>query len=149
MPETVAAFGGAYVQNTVADVTVTNLTYPEGVRGHIHVSWLHPFKEQRLVVIGTEKMAAFDGVKNQLALYDQRVEWQKGEPVPIMGPGLDVPFAPGEPLRLECEAFLESLTSRQAPLTDALNGVQVLSVLESAQKSLESSGSVLDVRDDF
>lgn len=143
MPESVAAFGGNYVQPTVADVTVTNLTYPGGIRGHIHVSWLHPFKEQRLVVIGSEKMAAFNGVKNRLALYDQRVEWQKGEPVPIKGEGEEVPFAPGEPLRLECEAFLEAIRTRKAPLTDAVSGAEVLSVLEAAQHSLEQGGRVV------
>jgi predicted dehydrogenase len=142
LPETVSAFGGAYVQSDVADVTVTNLVYPGGVRGHIHVSWLHPFKEQRLVVIGTEKMASFDGVEDRLTLYDQRVEWQKGEPVPIKGEGLDVAFPKGEPLRLECQAFLNSITTRIAPLTDGRNGLEVLSVLESAQTSLQSHGQV-------
>ncbi len=147
MPETVAAFGGAYVQNDVADVTVTNLVYPSGVRGHIHVSWLHPFKEQRLVVIGTEKMAVFDGVEDRLTLYDQRVEWQKDEPVPIKGEGIDVPFAKGEPLRLECQAFLDSITTREQPLTDGRNGLEVLSVLESAQRSLQNNGQVVKVSD--
>lgn len=145
MPESVAAFGGYYVQPSVADVTVTNLSYPGGIRGHIHVSWLHPFKEQRLVVVGSEKMAVFNGVKNRLSLYDQRVEWQKGEPVPIKGDGEDVPFLDGEPLRLECQAFLQAIKTRQAPLTDGLNGVQVLSVLEAAQKSLELRGQVVEV----
>lgn len=140
LPESVAAFGGSYVQPNVADVTITNLSYPGGIRGHIHVSWLHPFKEQRLVVVGTEKMAVFNGVKNKLSLYDQRVEWQKGEPVPIKGAGEDVPFVDGEPLRLECQAFLEAIKTRQPPLTDATNGIKVLSVLEAAQKSLENHG---------
>ena len=145
MPESVAAFGGYYVQPNVADVTVTNLSYPAGIRGHIHVSWLHPFKEQRLVVVGSEKMAVFNGVKNQLTLYAQRVEWQKGEPVPIKGEGEIVPFADGEPLRLECQAFLEAVKTRKLPLTDALNGVQVLSVLEAAQTSLESNGQIVNL----
>ena len=143
VPELVAAFGGNYVQPNVADVTVTNLSYPGGIRGHIHVSWLHPFKEQRLVVVGSEKMAVFNGVKNSLTLYDQRVEWQKGEPVPVKGDGENVSFPDGEPLRLECEAFLEAIRTRKPPLTDAQNGVEVLSVLEAAQKSLEENGRVV------
>lgn len=145
MPESVAAFGGAYVQTQVADVTVTNLQFSNGIRGHIHVSWLHPFKEQRLVVIGTEKMAVFDGVRDRLELYAQKVEWRKGEPVPIKGEGVEVPFASGEPLRLECEAFLQSLSTRKAPLTCGHSGLEVLSVLESAQRSLESGGAVVEV----
>jgi predicted dehydrogenase len=139
-PEAVAAFGGAYVQSEVADVTVTNLIYPGGVRGHIHVSWLHPFKEQRLVVIGSRKMAAFDGVTNSLVVYDQHVAWQQGEPIPVKGPGQEIAFEQQEPLRLECEAFLKAMATRQRPLTDGENGVQVLSVLEAAQTSLEEGG---------
>lgn len=145
MPQSVAAFGGNYVQSEVADVTVTNLSYPSGIRGHIHVSWLHPFKEQRLVVVGTEKMATFNGVKDELKIYDQRVEWQKGEPVPVKGEGRLVEFQPGEPLRLECQAFLQAVQSREQPLTDGQNGLQVLSVLEAAQTSLESRGAVVPV----
>lgn len=145
MPESVAAFGGAYLQPEVADVTVTNLQYPGGVRGHIHVSWLHPFKEQRLVVVGTEKMAAFNGVRNALTVYDQRVEWRKGEPVPVKGDGQEIPFAQDEPLRLECQAFLDAIGTRRPPLTDGTNGVEVLSVLEAAQRSLEDGGRVATV----
>lgn len=142
-PERVAAFGAAYVQNDIADITVTNLSYPGGVRGHIHVSWLHPFKEQRLVVVGTKKMASFNGVSNRLVIYDQHVEWQKGEPVPVKHDGTEIPFPADEPLRLECQAFLDAIETRHPPLTDALNGVQVLSVLEAAQKSLELGGEIV------
>lgn len=147
MPQSVAAFGGNYVQSEVADVTVTNLNYPQGVRGHIHVSWLHPFKEQRLVVVGTEKMATFNGVKDELKVYDQRVEWRKGEPVPIKGEGSLIDYPKGEPLRLECQAFLQAIQTRVPPLTDGLSGLQVLSVLQAAQTSLESAGAVVSVED--
>jgi len=102
MPLQVVACGGAYVQPNIADVTVTNLLFGDGVRAHIHVSWLHPFKEQRLVVIGSRKMASFDDVSKQLVLYDQRVDVEKGQPIPIKGEGEIVPFAADEPLRLEC-----------------------------------------------
>jgi predicted dehydrogenase len=145
MPKHVAAFGGTYLQPDVADVTVTNLKYPGGIRGHIHVSWLHPFKEQRLVVVGTEKMAAFNGVRNCLTLYDQHVEWQRGEPVPVKGEGLEIRFSADEPLQLECQAFLEAIRTRRPPLTDGNNGVEVLSVLEAAQRSLECGGTVMPV----
>lgn len=145
MPETVSAFGAAYVQNDIADVTVTNLAYPQGVRAHIHVSWLHPFKEQRLVVIGTQKMAVFDGVSGELLLYDQRVEWQKGQPVPIKGDGVKVQIPSEEPLKEECRAFLKSMETRRPPLTDAINGLEVLSVLESAQLSLQENGATQEV----
>ncbi len=149
MPETVSACGGAYVQSDVADVTVTNLLYPDGVRAHIHVSWLHPFKEQRLVVIGTQKMAVFDGVTGELVLYDQRVEWQKGQPVPIKADGISVPVSDDEPLKEECRAFLKAMETRKQPLTDGRSGLEVLSVLESAQESLQSQGKTCQVVREF
>lgn len=149
MPLSVSAHGGAYLQNDVADVTVTNLVYPKGMRAHIYVSWLHPFKEQRLVVVGTQKMAVFDGVSGDVVLYDQRVEWQHGEPVPIRSAGVTVPVPDAEPLKEECKAFLKAMKTRQAPLTDGINGLEVLSVLESAQQSLSNKGKVCDVVRDF
>lgn len=146
LPESVAAFGGSFIQEHNADVTVTNLSYPGGVKGHIHVSWLHPFKEQRLVVIGDQKMAVFNGVGGTLTLFDQRVEWQHGEPIPIKAEGETIPVSTEEPLRLECQAFLESMRTRTQPLTDAINGLEVLSVLESAQRSLEDSGIAMPIQ---
>lgn len=140
MPLQVAATGGAYVQPNIADVTVTNLLFDNGVRAHIHVSWLHPFKEQRLVVIGARKMASFDDVAKQLVLYDQRVEVEKGQPAPIKGEAEPVAFAKDEPLRLECQAFLQAIATRVPPLTDGRSGQRVLQVLGAAQRSLMLNG---------
>lgn len=140
LPFQVVACGGNYVQPNIADVTVTNLLFDNGVRGHIHVSWLHPFKEQRLVVIGARKMASFDDVHKKLVLYDQRVELQAGQPIPIKDGGEDVNFAATEPLRAECQAFLQALDSRTPPLTDGQSGLRVLRVLQAAQRSLVMNG---------
>jgi predicted dehydrogenase len=140
MPLQVAACGGSYLQPNIADVTVTNLLFDSGVRAHIHVSWLHPFKEQRLVVIGSRKMASFDDVAKKLVLYDQRVDIKEGQPVPVKGAGEEVPFAADEPLRLECQAFLDAIESRTPPLTDGRSGLRVLEVLGAAQRSLTLNG---------
>ena len=139
-PFQVAAHGGSYVQPNVADVTVTTLLFNDGVRAHIHVSWLHPFKEQRLVVIGSRKMATFDDVAKQLMLYDQRVDVQEGEPVPVRGGGEAIMFPDDEPLRLECQAFLDAMLTRQPPITDGYSGLRVLGVLAAAQRSLIMNG---------
>lgn len=140
MPFQVAALGGSYVQPNIADVTVTHLLFDNGVRAHVYVSWLHPFKEQRLVVVGSKKMASFDDVTKRLVLYDQRVEVKEGQPIPIKGNGDDVPFASDEPLRLECQAFLDSIATRRAPVTDGASGLRVLQVLQAAQRSLVMNG---------
>ncbi len=140
LPFQVVACGGNYIQPNIADVTVTNLLFDNGVRAHIHVSWLHPFKEQRLVVIGSKRMASFDDVSKQLVLYDQRVEWQEGEPVPIKGKGESIEFDGQEPLQIECQAFLEAIATRRPPLTDGQSGLRVLRVLQASQRSLVMNG---------
>ena len=140
LPFQVSATGGAYVQPNIADVTVTNMLFDNDVRAHIFVSWLHPFKEQRLVVIGSKKMASFDDVAKRLVLYDQRVEWQEGFPIPIKNEGELVLFPDEEPLRQECLAFLEAMESRKPPATDGASGLRVLRVLQAAQRSLVING---------
>lgn len=145
LPFEVSAFGGSYIQPNIADVTVTTMLFNNSVRAHIHVSWLHPFKEQRLVVIGSKKMASFDDVAGELVLYDQRVDVGAGGPVPIKGEGDQIDYADDEPLRLECQAFLTAIETRQNPITDGASGVRVLQVLESAQRSLITNGKPIDL----
>jgi len=143
LPFQVVACGGSYIQPNIADVTVTNLLFDNGVRAHIHVSWLHPFKEQRLVVIGSKKMASFDDVAKELVLYDQRVDLQEHGPIPVKGKGEQVPFGNEEPLRLECQAFLHAIATRQPPITDGESGLRTLKVLQAAQRSLVMNGEAV------
>jgi len=75
-----------------------------------------------------------------LVLYDQRVDIEAGMPVPVKGEGEVVPFSPAEPLRQECLAFLDSIATRQPPLTDGVSGLRVLKVLQAAQRSLVMNG---------
>ena len=140
LPFQVSASGGAYVQANIADVTVTQMLFDNGVAAHVFVSWLNPFKEQRLVVVGSKKMATFDDVRRELVLHDQQVDLKDGEPIPVKGEGMIVPYAPDEPLRLECQAFLDSMGSRKAPLTDSASALRVLRVLQAAQRSLVTQG---------
>lgn len=140
MPFQVSAAGGAYIQPNIADVTVTQLLFDNGVAAHVFVSWLNPFKEQRLVVVGSRRMATFDDVARTLTVHDQRVDLKEGEPIPVKGEGTPVAYAADEPLRLECEAFLEAMRTRRPPLTDGDSAVRVLCVLQAAQRSLIMHG---------
>lgn len=145
MPTQVAAYGGSYLQSDVVDVTVTHLKFEDGTRAHIHVSWLHPFKEQRLVVIGSAKMASFDDVGKSLVLYDHQIGYEHGQPVPIRGRGEQVPYDTDEPLRLECNAYLHAIETREEPLANGQSGLNVLQVLETAQQSLMSADKSIDI----
>jgi len=145
MPTEVVATGGAYVSRDIADVTVTQLAFASGVRAHIFVSWLHPFKEQKLIVIGSRRMACFDDVAKELMLFDQRVDWQAGQPVPVKGEGVKVAYSADEPLREECLHFILAVESRTAPRTDGQSGVQVLEILHAAQESLVRGGEPMTI----
>lgn len=148
MPEAVGVFGGAYLQPDIADVTVSSYQFPGGAQGHIFVSWLHPFKEQRLVVVGSEKMAVFeDTAGDKLRLYDKRITWVKGEPVPRERPAAAIALPPVEPLAAECEHFLDCVANRTTPRTDGREGLRVLRVLEAGQRSLEQ-GRLVRLRDE-
>jgi UDP-2-acetamido-3-amino-2,3-dideoxy-glucuronate N-acetyltransferase len=143
MPEEVSVHGGNYLQSHVADVTLTALVFASGVKGHIYVSWLHPFKEQMLVVVGDRQMAVFDDVApdRKLVLYPHRIEWIERVPVARKADGEVVPVASREPLKAECAHFLECVRDRKAPQTDGAEGLRVLQVLQACQQSLDQTGA--------
>ncbi|MEE9162077.1 MAG: Gfo/Idh/MocA family oxidoreductase [Candidatus Neomarinimicrobiota bacterium] len=142
-PERVQASGGSYLQTAIADLTVSDLVFDGGLRAHVFVSWLHPYKEQRLVVIGDEKMAVFDDTAGdgKLRVYDKGVDWQEGVPVPRHSGETVVELDATEPLRIECEHFLACIQNGSPPLTDGDSALRVLRVLEASQLSLERGGA--------
>lgn len=146
-PTFVTATGGSYLQPHIADVTVTSIEFPTGVRAHIFVSWLHPYKEQRLVVVGSKKMAVFDDVRKdaKLMIYDQGVEIINGEPVTRKNEGIAEMLDNQEPLRRQCLHFLESIRTRERPLTDGESGLRVLRVLGAAEQSLAERGKPISM----
>lgn len=140
LPLAVFSSGGSYIQTNIYDVTMTNLLFDNGVRGHIHVSWLHPFKEQRMVVVGSEKMISFDDVNKKLLLYNQKVEIVDGIPTPSKGDITELEYPAAEPLKEESKAFLKAIDERKGPVTDGQSGLDVLQVLQAAQSSLALNG---------
>ncbi|MFC1577031.1 Gfo/Idh/MocA family oxidoreductase [Candidatus Omnitrophota bacterium] len=142
MPISVSSHGGNYLRKHIADVTVSTLEFASGVKGHIFVSWLHPYKEQKLIVVGDKKMAVFDDVasKGKLTLYNHKVEIKETVPVVINAPAETVGFDLAEPLKIECKHFIDSLKERNKPKTDGQNGVKVLKVLQACHRSLKKSG---------
>ena len=138
-PTETRASGGSYLHPDRADVTVTTLRFPSGVTGHIFVSWLHPYKEQKLVLVGDRGMAVFDDVakERKLTVFQHSVNWVGRVPVPQREEGRDIPFPNEEPLRVECSHFLECIQTRQRPRTDGEEGIAVLEVLAACQRSLD------------
>jgi UDP-2-acetamido-3-amino-2,3-dideoxy-glucuronate N-acetyltransferase len=143
MPDEVQGQGGNYLHNRIADVTVSLLSFPSGIKAHIFVSWLHPFKEQKLVVVGDRKMAVFNDMeeKNKLLLYPHTIDWQNQMPVATKAEAQLVVCDAIEPLRAECTHFLECIQTRRAPRTDGQEGLRVLNVLHRCQQTLENGAA--------
>jgi UDP-2-acetamido-3-amino-2,3-dideoxy-glucuronate N-acetyltransferase len=140
-PDQVYATGGNYLHQKIADVTTTHMSFPSGLHAHVFVSWLHPFKEQKLVVVGDKKMAVFDDTqpwKDKLLLYPHQINWENNAPVPVKGEPerLDIPES--EPLKQECRHFLHCISNGQMPITDGYEGLRVLRILNAAQRSLDN-----------
>lgn len=147
MPFQVSATGGAYLQPNIADVTVSDLLFDRGMRGHIFVSWLHPYKEQRLVVIGSKKMAVFEETRPgaKLLLYDKQIARNGDALEATQSQAAPVPYAADEPLRRECVHFVHCVRTREKPETPGEDGVRVLQVLQSCQRSLQLNGELVQL----
>jgi UDP-2-acetamido-3-amino-2,3-dideoxy-glucuronate N-acetyltransferase len=137
MPSRVSCRGGGYLSHDVLDVTLSHFDFPSGVQAHIFVSWLHPVKEQKLVVVGSDKMAVFDDTaEHKLVLYPHKVEWRNRIPTAVKAEGEVVILEDREPLRAECQHFLDCVESRTSPVSDGSEGLRVLRVLDACQRAL-------------
>ena len=137
------AQGAAYVRDPVQDVVFCFLRFPSGVVTHLHLSWLDPHKERRITVVGARRMAAFDDmlIEGKLTVYDKGFDedtrsW--GEYIARSGDIFSPRIPNVEPLRLECEHFIESIRTGTTPRSDGQSGLRVVRVLERLQQSLES-----------
>jgi len=139
-PVSVSAFGGDYLTHGVSDVTMTALEFSNGIKGHVFVSWLHPYKEQKLVVVGSKAMVVFDDTsKEKLFLYPHTIEWKNGKiPVANKADFRVIGCPEGEPLKLELEHFIDCIKNRKTPKTDGKEGLRVLKVLQKAESQLLS-----------
>jgi UDP-2-acetamido-3-amino-2,3-dideoxy-glucuronate N-acetyltransferase len=148
LPERIRCSGGSYLSQGVADTTLTAMRFAGGIRAHVFVSWLNPFKEQKLTVVGSSGIAVFDDTKpwrEKLVIYRQYLTWANGQmPTPnkVQGEPIEVPES--EPLRDECAHFVECCAHRRTARTDGREGLRVLSVLDAAQRSLDSDGEAVD-----
>ncbi|MDF2549494.1 MAG: hypothetical protein K0S07_561 [Chlamydiales bacterium] len=146
LPEKVRCTGASYISKGIVDKSLTTLSFADDVRAHIYVSWLNPFKEQKLTVVGSSGMLVFDDTQDwdhKLTLYRNLVTWVD-ETIPISNEAIPEPIIVPrlEPLREECRHFLDCCYQRVSPKTDGVEGLRVLQVLEAAQASLNEDGEV-------
>ncbi len=147
-PSYVDAVGSNFLHASIADVTMTNLKFPSGIGAHVFVSWLNPFKEQRLVVVGSQGMLVFDDtqpVDEKIILYPHIINWKNGLPVAEKAEAVACPLSDHweEPLKAECRAFIKAIATGQQPLTSGEEGLRVLHVLELSQKSMKAKEAAI------
>jgi len=139
-PKKINATGSTFLQKGIPDSTLTQLEYESGVRGHVFVSWLHPFKEHRLVVIGSEAMISFEDSLNEkpLKLYSKKIDLKSGIPEKIDGPVKIISFEKRMPLEIELEYFLRHLGDRRPEVSNIYDGYEVVKTLVEASKQILS-----------
>ena len=143
LPVEVISRGGAFLQPHIHDSSMTILTYPGNIVGHIYVSWLHPFKEHRMVVIGSKGMFSYEDSSDDknILFYEKGIDWIQGEPIKRDGPTEVIPYEKKMPLTEELKYFAEHTNGDPVETADAQNGVEVLEILEKASESLLTGGS--------
>jgi len=147
-PDTVSARGECYLQEGIEDVVFANLHFADGKMAEVQVSWLDPHKVRKLTLVGTQKMAVFDDVESaeKVRIYDKAAEKEGydsyGEAITLRFGDVVIPHLHmAEPLKLECQHFLECVREGKRPRSDGQQGLSVVRVLEAAQRSLEANGA--------
>lgn len=148
-PIDVVARGSSFLQGSIEDVVFVDLRFPDGKLAHVHVSWLDPHKLRKFTVVGSRKMVVFDDMEasEKVRIYDKGVDRtgevvSYGDALTVRSGDILIPrISLQEPLRLECQHFVDCVRDRKAPLTDGTGGLQVVRVLAAAQASLEQGGT--------
>jgi predicted dehydrogenase len=143
-PDEVVAHGESYVRKGVEDVVFCFLRFASGLTAHLHLSWLDPHKERRFTVVGSRRMATFDdmALEGKVTVYDKGFDENAqnyGEYITRSGDIFSPRIPNLEPLRIECEHFVECITEGQVPRSDGESGLRVVRVLERLQRCLEES----------
>lgn len=153
VPDWVSAHGATYLTDGIEDVVFVTLGFPDGVLAHVHASWLDPSKVRRMTIVGSRQMVVYDDVADEgkVRLYEKGV-YRKGEPAfgefqyRVHSGNITIPrLELAEPLRLECQHFVECIQQRRQPETDGRNGLTVVAILEAAHESLKRHGEPVPV----
>ncbi len=138
--ERISATGAYCINDTISDFATVNITFKKSIQAHLFVSWLNPFKEQKLIVVGDKGMAVFDDTQEwsqKLQIYPHEITQQEGFSIIKKVEATPIALNPDEPLKKECEHFLECIKKGTSPITNAAEAIRVLEVLSMAQESMD------------
>lgn len=155
-PVAVSAQGQSYIQQGIEDVAFATIYFDNGQLAHLHTSWLDPQKVRRVTVVGSRRMAVIDDVSGseKVRLYDKGVDVRPGDPryveyaeAPSLRDGdiLIPQIRSGEPLRIECEHFVECVRTGVAPKSDGRHGLAVVRLMQAASESLKQNGTCIEL----
>jgi len=151
LPIEIISSGGAFLQPNTPDTTMMFLKYPEGVCGHIFVSWLHPYKEQKMILVGSKGMLSLSiGDKlSELKYYDKGIDFIRGEPVNREGAVESINFKKSKPLTDEIKYFIDHLDGSPIQIADGESALEGLKILKLATDnlSLDKCNSKSDRKD--
>ena len=146
-PIDVSARGQSFIQDGIEDVVFLSLYFSNRVMAHIHISWLDPHKLRSTTIVGSKKMVVFDdaAATEKLRIYECCAQSPQthsyGEAIQVRFGDIHIPrISSAEPLKLEFQHFLDCLTDRSTPRSDARDGLRVVQILEAAQHSLTLDG---------
>jgi predicted dehydrogenase len=152
-PTNVSARGQSYIQDGIEDVVFLSLFFDNRIMAHIHLSWLDPHKVRRTTIVGKNKMAVFDDAETteKLRIYDNHAEMPPaksyGEAIQVRFGDILIPrVETTEPLKLECQHFIDCVRDRQTPVSDAQDGLRVIRIIEAAQQSMDQDGIPVSLR---
>lgn len=140
-PSEVHAVGGYHLRQAIADAATLHLSFPAGEQAQVNLSWLHPVKEHRLTVIGSEAMIVLDDSapwERKLLLYPHAVNVARDTPAVIRAEPIPIAVEEHEPLKLECQHFLDCIAQRREPKTSGEEGLRVMRVLMRASEAMNS-----------
>jgi predicted dehydrogenase len=146
-PYELAARGESYMRQGIEDVVFGFMRFPSGLAAHLHLSWLDPHKERRFTVVGARRMATFDDmdIERKVTVYDKGFDESSasyGEYITRAGDIWSPRIPNREPLRIECEHFVECVRTGLRPRSDGASGLRVVRVLEGLQRALDESRRV-------
>jgi predicted dehydrogenase len=152
-PVNVSARGQSYLRRGIEDVVFLSMYFADNTMAHVHVSWLDPHKVRKMTIVGNRKMAVFDDLEasDKLKIYDKGAQFSESydtfaEYIGLRFGDITIPYIKvGEPLRHECNHFLEGVRTRKLPRSDGHDGLRVVKILAAAERSLKAGGEPAEV----
>ena len=137
-PENITSNGSAFIRNNVHDTTITSMKYPNNIMCHIFVSWLHPYKEHKFIIIGSKGMISFEDSHEEkpLIYHDKRIDWVNGDSIPLSGEAKLINYDKDLALDNQLKYFVETLNDSKITKINGDSAVEVINILDKATLSL-------------